>query len=96
MDITADTPKITLSLEMLAALYDNNLVEIVHGIADADRVSLRVSLPNEHEPIELKLPAGNYLLLRVTTLPTTRRGIFAVQSPESLGGKPKGQSRGQT
>jgi len=92
MDQATEPETVVMPVTMLTDLYAHDFVEFVHGIAGADKVIVQVFLGGSDTPMELTLPAGDYLIEHMTRLPTTRRGIFAVQEPRE---QPRGQPRGQ-
>lgn len=89
-----EVKEIAIPLEMLTSLYDEEQIETVHAITGAENVLLRVTLggnvdqDGKRKMIDLQLPAGNYLIERVVSRPTAKRGLFAIQAPRT--------SRGQT
>lgn len=85
MDHPDDNKPIEIPLDMLTDLYDHDLVELVHAISDVETCLIRVTIRDKAEPVELKVPGGSYLLIRVVGPPTPRRGLFAVQDQKYRG-----------
>lgn len=70
-----------LSKAALQSLYGLGGIETLHIVTDAVGVTLKAFIVGEDRPREMALPEGNYLIVRVTSRPTSTPGLFGVRSP---------------
>ncbi len=70
-------PKTTLQ-----QLYDIQTVETAHAITDADHVEVIATMRDGNNRA-LGLPAGHYIIVRVTIRPTSKPGLYGVVAPKA-------------
>lgn len=72
---------------LLESLYDFTEVEMVHAISESDYVNIVASFVVGER--SLKLPPGNYLIVRVVDPVMIRPGLFAKRAPKPVAPDPE-------
>ena len=64
----------------LQGLYDAASIETVHVVTSCEGATFTATLGGKKSSI--KMPPGNYILVRVVEQPTSTPGLFAVVAPK--------------